>query len=154
MSKLKNATIAAVFAFGASVAMVTPASAVGTATAYYNCTPYGNPVKVTFTRTTTPPAKNLSVKADLSFTVPAVTGPIGVGGISAQLTGPPTPPYPITVTNPNVIPPGTYTSITLTGTAPATLTGPPATIPININPPNITVMCTLLSSPAPAGWSI
>jgi len=151
MSKLKSATIAAVCALGASAAMITPASAVGTANATYNCGIYGNPVTVQFTRTTQPPANNLTVKAFLTFFSPS---PIPVGGVVATLKPPPGPPYPVVATNKTLVPAGLNSSITLTGPAPVALPGPPAIISIKITPPGITVTCTLIGPVPPGTWPI
>jgi len=128
MSKTKNATIAAVFALGVSAAMITPASAVGTATATYNCnTPWATgPYPATFTRTapTTPAGKNLTLVLSLPINY---MYPSPVGDAVATLSGPTGTGYPLTLTNPNVIP-ATSTPIVadfrVTGSSPATLTGP------------------------------
>jgi len=147
MSKIKNATIASVFALGITAAMITPAAAAGVAT--YNCGAlYGTSVKGTFTRTapTTPPSKNLKVEATISFISPVA---IGVGGIVGTLNGPPAPPYPLTVTNPNVIPAWVPQSkVTLTGPSPATLGGPPQSITINVA--GVVVTCNRTATGA--GW--
>jgi len=138
-TKLARAGIAAVCALGATIAGVTPAHA-ATATASYNCGTLGGSVKVTFTRT----APTLKVWMPVSFTS---STPLGVGAVVSVLGG--LPPYPITVTNSTVIPPGPVTMLTLTGSSPMSLYGPPTSI--GISPLG---GCTLLGSPAPSGWPI
>jgi len=125
-TKLARAGLAAVCALGATIAGVTPASA-ATAGAAYDCAASGNPIGVTFTRTapTMPPTKNLRIIVAFTFS-PAV--PIPPGGIVGTLIGPPSPPYPLTLTNPNVIPSGPNTSLTLTGASPVALSGPPTAV--------------------------
>jgi len=147
-SKLARAGLAAVCALGATIATITPAHA-ASASASYNCGTFGNPIKVTFTRTapTTPPSKNLKVAIPASFTAPA---PILPGSVAAVLGG--SPPYPITVTNPTTIPAGPVTTFTLTGPSPSTLGGPPTTIGTVLSGNAVT--CTLLGTPAPSGWPI
>jgi len=150
MSKIKNVTIAAVCALGASAAMITPASAVGTATATYNCgsSPW-TAVSATFTRNapTTPATTNLALVVSL-MTVQA--SPTPVGGAVATLSGTPA----LTLTNPNVVyyvgPTWTMVDFRMTGTSAATLTGPPASLQLTIsNGPNLT--CTVVNA---AGWPI
>jgi len=139
-TKLARAGIAAVCALGATIASITPAHA-GTATAAYDCAASGNPIKVTFTRTapTMPPTKNLRITVAFTFFQPT---PIPVGAIVGTLIGPPSPPYPLTLTNPTVIPAGFSTSLTLTGTSPATLTGPPTAI----TAPAVSLGCGLIGT--------
>jgi len=141
-SGLKRGLGAAVCALGATLATITPAHA-ATASASYNCGTLGGSVRVTFTRT----APTLTVKMPVSFTLPT---PIGVGAITAVLGGPS--PYPIAVTNPNLIPAGPVTMLTLTKPSPVPLPGPPTSIGIPL--PGGAITCTLLASPAPSGWPI
>jgi len=153
MSKLRNATIAAVCAVGATAVMITPASAAGTGKATYNCGIYGSSVAVDFIRTTT---GALTVKASLPFIVPP-GGTIPINGITGTLQPPPSPPYPIVVKNATAMPPGIYSSITLNAASSPAMSGPPATIKIVVGPPPtppVTVTCTLKTSPVPTGWPI
>jgi len=148
MRNIKRAAVASACAIGASVAMISPASA-ATATASYNCGTYGNPVGVTFTRTGTA----LSLTAGISFFSPGVPA----GGIVATLnyTGSPAVPSQGGITNPTAVPFGPRSSITLTKASSAPLPRPPSSIVLVITPPplpTVTVTCTLLASPAPAGW--
>jgi len=144
MSKIMSASIAAACALGASVAMISPAAAVGTATATYNCGAYGSAVVGTFTRTapTVPATKNLAVVATISFTSPA---PILPNAASAVFAG-----AGLTLTNPNVIPAGPNTSIKLSGASPATLASAPTGITISVA--GVTVNCAQ-SGPV-SGWGI
>jgi len=124
-SKVRRASIAAVCALGATIATISPAHATGLAA--YDCGTAGNPVGFRFDRTppTTPPSKNLRVQAPIGFFTAV---PIAVGALSAMLIGPPSPPYPLTMTNPNVLAAGSYFSINLTGVSPVGLTVPPTAI--------------------------
>jgi len=135
-TKLARAGIAAVCALGATVAGITPAHA-ATATASYDCGTAGT-IAFTFTRTA-PPGKNLTVRVFVTFVVPAA---IPVGGVVGTLIGPPSPPYPLTVTNPVVIPAGFITSLTLTGASPAALTGPPTAVMV----PAVPLGCGLIGT--------
>jgi len=152
MSRLKNATIAAVCALGASTAMITPASAIGAASAPYDCGAWGNPVTVAFTRSAPAPGfRNL----DVSLPISIYSGvPLVPGGIAGTLNSPPGPPYPIAAANTNVAPPGIVNPVRLKGVSPATLTGPPSSIVIHYGVPDIVIVCVLLPSPAPIGWPI
>ena len=152
-SKLRRGIVAAVCALGATVATVTPAHA-ATANATYNCGVWGSSVLFTFIRTApTPPTKNLTVKVILGGFAPVTYAP---GQVIGTLKAPPSPPYPLVVTNPNAIPAGFYSLILLTGVSPATLTGPPASVTTTFNSPPqppVSFTCTL-SLPAPTGWPI
>lgn len=149
MSRMKNATIAAVCALGASAAMVAPASAAGTGKATYNCGMYGNPVTFTFARTAT---TALTVTASISYFAPV---PIPVNGIQMVLHAPPAPPYPISgVSNTVAVAPGPQSTITARKSTTPPLPGPPASITITIAPPGITISCALKATPPPSGWPI
>jgi len=138
MSKLKRAAVASVFALGVTAAMITPASAAGTAT--YSCPGYGT-ITGTFTRIN---ATTVDLNATIGYSSPS---PLAPGAIVATLGG--SAPYPRTMSNPNVLPP-TGSSVLLRGTGfPASLPAPPNTITLVITlpppptPPNtVTVVCT------------
>jgi len=135
-SGLKRGIVAGVCALGATVATITPANA-ATAGAAYDCGTAGT-IAFTFTRTA-PPGKNLTVRAFPGFVVPTS---IPVGGAVGTLIGPPSPPYPLTVTNPTAIPAFVPLNLTLTGVSPANLTAPPTAITV----PAVSLGCGLIGT--------
>ena len=144
MSKLKRAAVASVFALGVTAATITPASAAGTGT--YNCSGYGSSITGTFTRIA---PTTIQLDVNVGYSSPT---PILPGKFVAKLTNPAAPPYPVTLTNPNVLGPA-GTSVRLTGTAPASplLPNAPATINLEITPLGMImtpVTCTFVSQ----GW--
>ncbi|MYW04532.1 hypothetical protein [Streptomyces sp. SID3343] len=143
MSKIKSATIAAACAIGATAAMVTPASAAGTAKATYDCGIYGSSVGVTFTRSAT---NLLTLTASLTYFVPTA---IPVGGITGTLTG-----NQSGLANPTAISAGFHTSIVLQKAGSAGIPGAPGSVVMTITPPGLTVTCTLKASPPPTGFPI
>jgi len=153
-TKLRRATIAGVCALGATIATITPAHAT-TGLADYDCGAAGNPVAFRFDRTTSA-GKNLRVQAPIGFSTAV---PMLPGALSAMLIGPPSPPYPLTVSNPNVLTPGAYFGINLIGVSPVTLTVPPTAIFISTTttPPGavtgLPVGCGLISW-NPMTWPI
>jgi len=138
MSKLARAAVAAACKLGATAAMITPASAAGTAT--YNCGAYGT-VSAVFTR---PAPATVALVVNLPLITPT---PIPPGGIVATLNGPP--PYPITMTNPAPIPP---LPIRVTGFVPMPLPAPPSTITFTVTPPGFSFTCILVG--VGAGWPV
>lgn len=151
MSKIKNATIAAVCALGAFAATTTPASAVGTATGTYDCVNnQGSGISATFTRTapTTPATKNLTLIVSIDY---GITTPLGVGAVTATLSDPSSTP-PVILTNTNVVPATATRSridIKFSGPSPSTLNGP---LPLTLVFASAwTVTCTGTSG---IGWPI
>jgi len=152
MSKIRNVTVAALCALGASVAMISPASAVGTANASYNCGDGWGTATASFTRTapTTPATKNLVLVFTFNF---QNISPTAVGGAVTTLSGPATP-YPLTLTNPNVVPAtSTWAPINIrtTGASATTLTGPPAAINLTLSNVGLDLTCTVVNAD---GWPI
>jgi hypothetical protein len=143
MSKIKNATIAAACAIGATAVMVTPASAAGTGKATYDCGIYGSTVGATFTRSAT---NLLTLTASLTYFVPTA---IPVGGITGTLTG-----NQSGLANPTAISAGIHTSIVLQKAGSVGIPSAPSSIVMTITPPGLTVTCTLKASPAPTGFPI
>jgi len=152
MSKPKRASVAAVCALATSAVMVTPAVAVGTGYASYNCGDPTHLIPFRFKRTapTTPPSKNLTVEGILALSTPLS---ISVGGVVATLKSPPSPSYPLTTSNPNVIPPGLF-AIKVTGPSTVSLSGPPGSITITVAQPGFALNITCTLSATESGWPI
>lgn len=136
MTKLKRASVAAACVLGATaglIGMSTPAFA-ATAQAIYNCDDPSTPANPDYTATTdwTYSAGSLTIDSDI-----VTPQDLAVGQVSATING-------TSVANTSALQTGDTVSL-----GPKAVTGPisaPNPLVLTINPPGISVTCTLVSS--------